>query len=307
MEKWIMRRLHLATFALALIPLICPLICLSGCQQPETKKTRMLLDWLPNPNHVPLYFGQERGIFQKHGIDLELLKISDPSESLAFLATRTVDLALYYMPETYMARRRGARLAIVGYLIRVPLNAFIYRRNEGISNIADLHGKKIGYCVGDFNIVLLKKILKENQIVPSALYNVSFDLVGSLALRHVDVLYGAYWNIEGEHLRSLGVENDYFGLDKFSYPTYDELLVISCEGAACSSPDFIAAFRSALQESIDAAIAHPDKAFEAYARANPDKGDKTLEWERRAWSAPLLFWRAIRRMYPGSGKLLTNG
>ena len=192
------------------------LLCLGSCQKAD-EKVRFLLDWLPNPNHVPLYAGLEQGFFEEAGIPLQLLKIHDPSESLAFLATGTADLALYYMPETFVAKQRGAPLVTAGYLVRQPLNSFIFREEEGILSPSDLRGKKIGYSVGDFGLAILRSFLKENEIAPAEL-NASFGLIGSLATRRIDVLYGAYWNIEPEHLRSLGIATDYLRLEAFHYP-----------------------------------------------------------------------------------------
>lgn len=267
------------------------LLILCGCQKEKpSQEIRFLLDWLPNPNHVPLYAGIEQGFFQEEGIALKLLKIHDPSESLAFLTSGTADLALYYMPETYVAKQRGAHLVIAGYLVRIPLNAFIFRAGEKIAKPEDLNGKIIGYSVGDFGLDLLHKILERNQIAPKELKNVSFDMIGTLATKRVDILYGAYWNIETAHLNSLGIPADYLPLEAFHYPSHEELIVLAQEGSRSATPAFVAAFKRALQRSIDYAVAHPDEAFAAYRNMNRDKGEMTLAWEQEAWrkTSPIL-------------------
>jgi len=266
---------------------------LSGCNSTDeatAKETRLILDWLPNPNHIPIYTGIEKGFFLKHGIELELLKLHDPGDSLSLLTTNRANLAVYYMPETYVANTQGANLTPVGFLIKQPLNAFIFPEGEGIQHPADLNGKKIGYVVGSFGLTLLNKMLEYKSIIPSALYNVNFDLVSTLGTKQIDAIYGAYWNIEVEHLRSLGINTAFFPLSDFGSPNHYELIIIAKEGSAWSESDFVARFQAALQQSIDYSVAHPDAAFDIYMRANPDKSEKTFAWERQAWhkTIPLL-------------------
>lgn len=266
-------------------------ILLGSCQSsadPTAKETTMILDWLPNPNHVPIYAGIEKEIFQKHGIHLKLLKLHDPGDGISMLSTGHVDLAVYYMPETYVANSQGANLMPVGFLVKQPLNAFIFRSGENIHKPGDLNGKNLGYVVGDFGLGMLKQMLAGKNIIPSNIYNVNFDLVSTIGTKRVDVIFGAYWNIEVEHLRSLGIESDFFSLADFGCPNYCELLIVARRGTPCASPDFVSRFKAAMQESIDYSAGYPDEAFESYVKANPDKSDITFIWEREAW----------RRTYP---------
>ncbi len=264
------------------------LMLLMGCNSssPQTenlKTTHLILDWLPNPNHVPLYVGIEKGIFKKYGIDLQITKIADPGDTVSFLTSERVDLALYYMPETYLAISQGAPLQVVGLLIKEPLNVFIFRKGEGIAAPSNLTDKRLGYVVGGFGLTFLNRLLDLNSIHPSEKFNVSFDLVSTLGAKRVDVIYGAYWNIESEHLRSLGVETDYFSLDQLGHPTYYELLIVAKKGTSFSEPSFVEHFKIALQESIEIAKADPDIAFDCYLKNNLDKRAKTCAWERAAW------------------------
>ena len=274
------------------------LFFLMGCRQegPLKKegagaiKTHLILDWLPNPNHVPLFVGIEKGFFRDQGIDLVLTKITEPGDTVSFVSSGKVDLALYYMPEAYLAIKRGAQILPVGFLIKQPLNAFIFHKDLNIQTPADLNGKKIGYVTGGFGFGLFEKLLSLNHIEPKEKLNVNFDLVGTMGIQRVDVIYGAYWNVESEHLRSLGIETDYLPLEKLGYPNYYELIVVANINTPHADPIFIDSFKFALQKSIDYSIQNPIEAFAVYTKANPDKSDKTLAWEKAAWqkTLPLL-------------------
>lgn len=270
--------------------LICLTILGTGCQSSSDSrpKTRLLLDWLPNPNHIPLYVGIEKGIFSKRGIDLDLMVIQDPSDSLPFLTSGQADLALYYMPDTIRAQNRGVDLKVVGVIFKQPLNCFIYRRDSTIKNPQDLNGKTIGYCVDGNSTMVLDHLLKSNGIVPKEKRNVSFDLVSTLGTKQVDAIYGAYHNVECDHLCSLGVETDFFDLRMFGHPNYYELIVLAAGESKTINQDVGQSFKAGLQECIDFCLAHPNEAFEIYVKANPDKSLQTLEWERQGWEKTYL-------------------
>ncbi len=181
----------------------------------------------------------------------------------------------------------GAHVKIVASLIDVPLNAFIFRAGEGIKQPQDLNGKSFGYCSSDSSTVFLDASLKTNAIIPSHKRNVSFDLVSTLGTKRVDVIYGAYWNIETEQLRSLGIDTEYYTFKDLGLPNYHELLIIAKDRTPCSEAPFAALFRDALNESIVYCREHPDEAFAIYNQANPDKSAVTQAWERLAWMKTL--------------------
>jgi len=260
------------------------LFCGSCHQSPSPlKETTLLLDWLPNPNHLPLYAGVEQGFFEEEGIRLKILKVPDPSHAIQYLASKQVGLCLTYMPSTLLAMSRGAPVLPIGIVIQEPLNCIIYRTGEGIVTPKDLNDKIIGYSVDGFQTRFLETMLKNQKIVPERLYNVSFDLVGMLATHHVDAIYGAYWNIEMESLRSHGTDTGYFSMHDFNVPSYYELLVLALKDTPEANPDFISSFQRAFQKSIDYAKDHPQEAFDDYIKSNPDKSLKTRKWEWQAW------------------------
>lgn len=270
--------------ASVVIKALVALLLLGGCQESNrSQEVRLLLDWLPNPNHVPLYVGIEKGFFQSNGIPLKILKINDPSDTVPFLTSGQAELALYYAPNIIRAIHRNAQIKPIAILIDQPLNAFIYRTNEGIASPSDLNGKRIGYCVDGTDKGMLDYLLQSNHIKPSLMRNVTFDLVASLGQGHVDVIYGAYWNIECEHLRALGIDTDYFPVQQLGHPPYPELVLIAREGSIHGSEDFMRRLQKGLEESIAFSILHPEEAFQIYIQANPDKSLKTIEWERKAW------------------------
>jgi len=282
-------------FSSSLMSLLVTALSLTfvGCQNQnvdEKPTTRLLLDWLPNPNHVPLYVGVEKGIFKQHGIDLEIQKIADPSDAIPYVIAGKADLALYYMPDTVRAIDAGIALKPIAILFKEPLNAIIYRDGEGILKPDDLTGKVIGYSVDGSSTAILDHLLEKNNIVPSQMQNVTFDLVSTICTKQVDAIYGAYWNIECEHLNALNQKTKHFDLTSLGYPNYYELIVVAHEGSQQTQDEFTHAFKKAMQESINYSKQHPNEAFSIYLKENLDKSQKTVAWEEASWNKtyPLL-------------------
>lgn len=261
---------------------------LVGCQHKEgTSEVRLILDWLPNPNHIPLYVGLNKGYFKEQGIDLTIQKLPDSGHTIPYLTSGQCELALSYMPHTIRAKNKGAAVEPIAILIQEPLNAIIYREDGTIRVPADLTGKMIGYCNGGKDTLFLDELFSHDHIQPSEKRYVGFDLVACLGTNKVDAIYGAYWNIETEHLRSLGIQTNYFKLKEFGVPNYYELIVLAKHGSKECDPLFIELFRAALQQSIDYAKKHTDEAFAIYMQYQQDKSAKTEGWEREAWNKTL--------------------
>lgn len=285
-EKILISRRYLRFPARTFACLLFAVLFLASCQSSSSssnKETRLLLDWLPNPNHVPLYAGIEQGIFAKHGIDLQILKLHDPGDSVPYITSGQAEIAIYYTPNTIRTNCNKKVLKPIGVLVAQPLNSIIFRSGEGISSPADLSEKVIGYCEDGSSLRILEHLLQKKQITPKAIRNVTFDLVSTLGTKQVDALYGNCWNIECEHLRYLGIETEFFDLVQLGYPKYLELIFIAKEDSLQAKPSFVLAFQKALQESISYSIGNSEKAFEAYVKANPDKSLQTIEWEKKAW------------------------
>lgn len=267
-------------------------ILLFGCGQPpsDEKNTRLLLDWLPNPNHVPLYAGLENGFFADEGISLNIQKMHEGGGGISYLVSKRADLLINHMPGTLKACERGAQLKIAALLIKEPLCGLIYREDLAIANPKELSDKVFGYCIGVPDLDFLDFLLSQGEIRPRERKNVSVDLVSAMGTRNVDFIYGGFWNIEPAQLRSLGIDTKTFKTQEFGVPVYYEMIVLANAGSYHGSSTFIQPFQRALQKSIDFCKAHPEKAFECYLKHNPDRSPKTVAWQKEAWeiTVPLL-------------------
>ncbi len=265
----------------------CLLLC--SCSQKESsapphstaREITLLLDWLPNPNHIPLYVGLDRGFFQEENIQLTLLKLFDNGGGISYLSSKKTDLILGHIPGALKACSLGANLEVVAELIPMPLRALIYDKQLPITFPKDLSGYRFGYCIGGHNTAFLDFLLKQGEIHPLKKINVSVDLIAALGTHTVDCIYGGYWNIEPYQLRALGMETSYFPIEEFGVPPYQELVVLTTRNLLPSS--VLDGFRRALQKSIHFCQKNVEESFSIYLDYNPDKSQQTKNWELEAW------------------------
>lgn len=260
------------------------LLLLVACSKAPSKKPdcRLLLDWMPNPNHVALYAGLEKGIFSKHGIELDILRTYDCDDAFPFLATGRVELALCTMPMALRAADEGYPIRYVASLFDRPLVAFIARQDLGIESFEDLHGRSLGAGFGMFTTALVDCAEQHYGLAFSERRKIAFDLVPALTTGQVDVVTGAFWNIEAEQLKALGVPISVFKVDDMGVPQYHNVVVVSHSNFSKRR-----AFQDALEESLDFCRSYPEEAFRLYLAANPEKGQSVRAWEEKAWEATL--------------------
>lgn len=265
------------------------LLMLCSC---EKEKTELLLDWFPNPNHVPLYYGIEQGYFKDEGIDLELKILADPSMSLTLLQAKKAQIALYYMPEAILAKSKKAKsknlnIKYLGSLVPRPLDAILCAKSS--QTIKDLHNQSFAYSFGGLNEQYLSWVFNEQKIQAKNVQGLSFSLSQALLSGRVAAIFGLCYNIQQHELRAKGLETQAFHFCDLGLPKYEELVFFTTQEVLEKEPDFRLRFMKALQKSIEACRKEPEKAFAAYLKKNP-KATKTIAWEREAFEESLALY-----------------
>jgi putative hydroxymethylpyrimidine transport system substrate-binding protein len=250
-------------------------------------KVRLLLDWFVNPDHAALVIAKQRGIFTKHGLDVELIAPADPNAPPKLVAAGQAEYAVSYQPTLQMLAAEGLPLVRVGVLVAQPLNSLVALEDGPVKAIADFKGRKIGYSIAGFEEALLGAILEKAGLTLKdvTLINVNFALTTALMSKQVDGVIGAFRNFELNDLALHKAKGRLWEVEKNGVPTYDELILIT------------------KRETVD--VARTKKLLAAVAeattwlRANPDeawgifsKSGKELDSElnKLAWkdTLPLL-------------------
>jgi putative hydroxymethylpyrimidine transport system substrate-binding protein len=269
--------------ALAVAAAVLALAALAGC---GTKHDRtapgaaqpldVVLDYLPNADHVGLYAARADGDFRAAGLDVRLRVPSDPAAPLKLLAAGKVDLAISYEPELLLARDRGLKLVSVGALVQKPLTSIVSVGKHAISRPSQLAGKTVGTAGIPYQAAYLRTILRHAGVSAKRVkqVNVGFNLVPAMLSGRVDATLGAFWNYEAVDLAQRHKRPRVIRMEQAGVPTYSELVVVARRETLLREGGRVRRFMQALGRGYAAARTDPGKAVDELVRANPSLDPK---------------------------------
>jgi len=192
-------------------------------------KVRLLLDWFVNPDHAALVIAKQRGLFTKHGLDVELIAPADPNAPPKLVAAGQAEYAVSYQPTLQMLVAEGLPLVRVGVLVAQPLNSLVALEDGPVKTIADFKGRKIGFSIAGFEEALLGAILEKAGLTLKdvTLVNVNFALTTALMSKQVDGVIGAFRNFELNDLELHKAKGRLWPVETNGVPTYDELILVA--------------------------------------------------------------------------------
>ena len=234
-----------------------------------------MLDWFPNPDHVPLYAAQGEGYFAQEGLRVTFQVPANPDDPLKLAAAGRVDVAVNYEPNVIMARSQGLPVRSIGLLIGEPLTTVMFLKSSGIRTPKDLVGRRVGFSVTGLEDALLDQIVRSDGAARSNLnmVNVSFDLVPALLTHKVDAVVGAYRNVERIQIEMQGQAVGMFEPEKYGVPAFYELVLITSDRTLSARRVELERFARAVSKGIALTLRQPDAAFARYVRAYPKLND----------------------------------
>jgi putative hydroxymethylpyrimidine transport system substrate-binding protein len=264
---------------LAIAAALLALVALGACGEKKDTVTGaaapraldVMLDYLPNPDHVGLYQALASDEFAKAGLDVKVRTPSDPAAPLKLLAAGKVDLAISYEPELLLARDKGEPLVSVAAISQAPLTALMSLKSK-LRTPADLRGGRVGTAGIPYQSAYLKTIVARAGLPAGSVKetNVGFNLVPAMLSKKVDATLGAFWNVEGVQLQRAHRHPRIIRMEQVGVPNYDELVLVARKSTLADRGDDVRAFVQALGRGYAAARANPRAATDALVKAAPD-------------------------------------
>ncbi len=252
-------------------------------------KLTLLLDWFVNPDHAPILVAKERGIFARHGLDVELVEPSDPSAPPRLVAAGQGDIAISYQPSFTRAVKNGIPVIRIGTLIATPLNTLTVLADGPIKTLADLRGRTIGYSGSGIHDMMLKTMLKSVGMTEKdvTLVNVNFSLSIALVSGRADAIIGGYRNFEATEIELAGKKPKMFFPEEHGVPPYDELIYVVRQDRFGDAK--FDRFLAAIEDATIVLLNDPQGTFQDVIKAYPKLND---ELNRRAWRDTLPRFQA---------------
>lgn len=246
---------------------------------------KLMLDWFPNVDHLPIYVAREKGFFADQGIAVEIISPSETSDALKLAASGHMDLAVSYQPQTTIAADQGLKLKVVAPLVRHPLTTLLFLDDKKISKPTDLSRKKIGYTVPGLMDVMLEAFAAINGIENYTPVNVGFTILPALVSKKVDAVMGPFKTYETVGMAQHGYQAKFFELEKWGIPDYEELIFVCSPRILKEKTAAVSGFAKGVEKAFSYLNAHPEDAFATYLSAVPE-ADKNIETQAFALTRP---------------------
>lgn len=221
------------------------------------------LDWVPNPDHVGLYYAQDKGYFSDEGLTLDLRSPSTAADPIKLIGLNKVDLAISYEPDMFFGQQEKLPVVAVATVVPVPLNSLIVSPGSGITTLAGFAGKTIGVPGIQSDDAFYQTMLKTAGLSVSDVtkVDVGFNLLPSVLSNKVDGIIGGFRNVEAIQIeQTSGTKPVVFPLDQLGVPSYAELVLVANSDRLANDAtyaDAVKRFVAALVKGTDAAIADP--------------------------------------------------
>ena len=221
------------------------------------------LDWVPNPDHVGLYYAQQKGYFDDANLTVDFHIPSNAADPIKLVGLNKVDLAISYEPEMFYGQQEGLPVTAVATIVPVPLNSLIIAPGETVSSLSQVKGKTVGVTGIPSDDAFFQTMLKTAGLGDSDVtkVNVGFNLVPSILSHKVDAIIGGYRNVEAIQIaQESGQKPTVFPADQLGVPTYAELVLVANSDRLQSDAayaDAVKRFVAAVVKGTDDAIADP--------------------------------------------------
>ncbi|WP_339155128.1 ABC transporter substrate-binding protein [Actinomadura luteofluorescens] len=144
-------------------------------------KVTLTLNWYPYGEHAPFYYGKKKGIFEKHGIDLEIKAGQGSQKTVQAAGAGQTDFGWADTPALLAAVDKGMPVKSIGVFLQTTPASVQSFTSAGIKKPADLKGKKIAGTAGDALARTFPVFLQKNGMSPSDVPVQNTDPAGKMA------------------------------------------------------------------------------------------------------------------------------
>lgn len=249
-------------------------------QTAELKKINFLPLWIPQPQFAGYYMAKEKGIYEKYGLDVNIIQGGFKKVVSQYLKDGSADFGIMYLSSALKEREMGLPLVNIGQIFQRSELIFVAKKSSGINSLKDFNGKKIA---------LWRTVLEELTLGFLEKHNIKAEVikinegVNIFIKNAVDICAVMYYN-EYNNLINFGIDPD--ELNIFFFRDYGMDLpedgIYCTEEFFAQNPEVSEMFVQASLEGWKYALANQEetlKIIETYQNEAKMAGNRT----HRAW------------------------
>jgi NitT/TauT family transport system substrate-binding protein/putative hydroxymethylpyrimidine transport system substrate-binding protein len=234
-----------------------------GERQGEANEVTLILDFLPNPVHAPIYEALEQGYYEEKGIQLAVQTPTSTADTLKLMAAGKADVGIVSLLDFLTSYSQGEPITIVAALEQRPLGSILTLERSGVTRPRDLEGRLVGVTGVPSDLAAVRSMVAYDGGNPDRVRTVTigFNAVQNLLSGKVDAAVG-FWNAEGVQLQA-EEPTRIFRLDEYGAPPYPELVVFVRNETLQDRRDLIERFVEATRRGYQDVAADPEAALQA--------------------------------------------
>ncbi len=271
-----------------------PVVDLPSSTPPTLRHIRLPMGFIPSVQFAPFYVAVDKGYFAAEGIEVEF-DYSFETDGVGLVGANKLPFAVVSGEQVLLARAQGLPVVyVMAWFQKFPV-AVIAKADSGITQPADLQGKKIGTpLLNGANFVGLRALLakagvKAEDVTVEA---IGFNQVPALSAGQVDAVV-VYANNEPIRLAALGEKLNTIPVGDFVSLAANGLL--TNEDTLAQEPELIRSFVRALAKGIQNTIANPDEAYILCKKYVAELKDDAVE--KQVLAATIDMWKTDRIGY----------
>lgn len=256
----------------------------------ELTKISLVLDWLPQAFHAPLFFAKERGYFAEEGLEVEFRVPADPTTVLQTVAAGKDDFGINYPADVLVARSERVPVVSVMTLIQHPLITFSALKDSGIKEPRDLAGKKVALPVVTTSKGTLETMLKYQgkSLEDVEIVDPGYDVITPLISGNVDASM-LLWGMETLLVEEQGFSLNIMRSQEYGVPDYPEIIFITTQEKVLENPELVQKFVRAVARGYEDATVDLQAAVQAMKRAKPEVD---ADFQNRSIEILAPLWKA---------------
>ncbi|MCR2764293.1 ABC transporter substrate-binding protein [Microbacterium sp. zg.B48] len=239
----------------------------SGDGAPEKASLTIAIN--PSSQFAPMYYGMESGIFEDHGLELEIVPQTDVAAIVSGIASGTYDLGFATVVHVLTANANGIPIRTISTIegqVRPDDEGTVTIASaaSGITDFAGMEGKKLATVgLSSHNTLTAWALADEAGIDPKSIELVQLpfgQMAAALENGDVDAAV-MQWPFAEDAMKAGGVPLEYN--NRVMFQDTATTFFNTSQAFIDQNPNTVKAFSDAMVESIEAATADPDAARKA--------------------------------------------
>ena len=238
-------------------------------------KAHLQLDWIPTGEHAAYFAGWQKGMWEKHGIDITMSRGYGSGDTIAKLAGGAADFGVADIAAVFTGRQRTQTpvKAISAVYTHSPHSLFVLKKS-GIADFKGLEGKKIGITPGNSHKLYFPNVAARAGTDPEKIVWVNTDasaMAAMLITGRIDAapFYSIHHYYQNKAAVRAGEEIAVLPFEKTGFTIYAASLVTTDEVIA-NKPDLAKRFLAGAWDSFKWAKDNQKEACELHVKKNPE-------------------------------------